>query len=157
MAWHVILFNMMLAISCGYALKLGGPPERIVGGSLLIAALVTALSLSPIASRFLDVETGVLLTDLVLLAILVVVAVRADRGWTLVLAGLQLDTVGAHFVKVINPHMIGVTYALMIAGWSYPMVILLAIGTYRHQQRLTARGYDPGWRVQDICPDASTS
>ncbi|MBW8910321.1 MAG: hypothetical protein JF564_00090 [Sphingomonas sp.] len=157
MAWHVTLFNMMLAISCGYALKLGGPPERIVGGSLLIAALATALSFSPIASRFLNVEIGVLLTDLVLLVTLVVVAIHADRGWTLVLAGLQLDTVGAHFVKAINPQLLTVTYALMIAGWSYPMVILLAIGTHRHRRRLRARGYDPSWRLQDISPDASPS
>lgn len=51
----------------------------------------------------LDVRTGVLLTDLILLGVLVAVALRADRGWTFVIAGQQLDTVGAYVVKTINP------------------------------------------------------
>lgn len=157
MIWHVMLFNVMLALSCGYALTRGGPPERIVGGSLLVAAAATALSFSPFASRFLGLETRVLAIDVILLAILTMVAVRADRGWTLVIAGLQLATVGAHVVKAITPQMIGVTYALMIAMWSYPILVVLAMGTWRHRRRLKACGYDLSWGAREICSDAPPS
>jgi len=155
MIWHVALFNALLIASCGYALWCGGPPERIVGGSLLLAALATMLSYSELAVRFRAVETGLLATDLMLLAVLVLVALRADRGWPLVLAGLQVDTVGAHIVKAIDPRMISVTYALMIAGWSYPMVILLAIGTWRHRCRLIRYGHDHSWYLR--CAHTSDS
>ena len=79
MIWHVMLFNVMLVISCGYALTRGGPPERIVGASLLVAAFATAMSFSPLASRFLDLEARVLVIDTILLIILTMVAVRAEE------------------------------------------------------------------------------
>jgi signal transduction histidine kinase len=148
MSWHVMLFNVLLVTSCGYALWRGGPPERIVGGSLVLAALTTNLSYSPVATRFQAVETGLLATDLILFAVLVGVALRADRGWPLAVAALQFDTVGAHLIKAIDVDVIKVTYALMISAWSYPMVVLLAIGTWRHRQRLAKQGSDLAWMIR---------
>ncbi len=157
MSWHVLLFNALLALSCGYALWRGGLPERIVSGALVLAALATTVSYSPVAVRFRAVELGLLATDLMLLAILVVVALRADRAWPLALAALQLDTVGAHLAKAIDGEVIEVTYALMISVWSYPMLILLAIGTWRHRRRLARHGYDLGWCAPESPVDDAAS
>jgi hypothetical protein len=145
---HILFFNALLAGSCGYALARGGPPERIVGAALLTAYAATLASYSDLASRFYTVERGVFAVDLLLLIVLVAVALRADRGWPLVLAGLQLDGVGAHLLKLLDVQMIRVAYALMIAAGSYPMVILLAIGTWRHRQRLEMRRCDRAWRIR---------
>lgn len=145
-----MLFIVLLVSSCGYALWRGGPPERIVGGSLALAALATILSYSPLAVRFQAVETGLLATDLILFAVLSGVALRADRGWPLILAGLQFDTIGAHLVKAINAGVIEVTYAVMLSAWSYPMLILLAIGTWRHRRRFTRHGYDRAWSAPAV-------
>lgn len=142
---HLVLFAALLIGSCGYALVRGGTPERIVGGALAVAALATSLALSDIQSRFMQVETGAFLVDLVLLLVLVIVALLADRCWPLLLAGLHLATVGAHFLKHFDTHMIRVTYALSVAMWSYPMLIILAVGTWRHQQRMKNIGYDRSW------------
>src|SRR3546814_2450521 len=74
-------------------------------------------------------------------AILITVALKADRGWPFLLAGLHLTTLGAHAVRMIEPSMIQVTYAVMLSMWSYPMVIALTIGTWRHRNRIEARGF----------------
>ncbi len=142
---HVIVFDALLVSACGYALWRGGSPERIVGGSLILAYVATLVSYSALANRFFGVERGVFAVDVVLLAVLIAVAIRADRAWPLVVAALQLDTVGAHVVKTFDVGMIRVTYALLIAIWSYPMLLALGFGTFRHQLRLRRDGYDLSW------------
>lgn len=142
---RLMIFLMLLIGSCGYALWRGGAPERITAAALLGAAAATVLALSEIPVRFRQVEIGVLIVDLVLLIVLVGVAVRADRAWPLVMAGLHLTAVGAHFVKFVDVQMIRVTYAVSTAIWSYPMLAVLVVGTWRHRARLTAQGHDPAW------------
>ena len=53
-------------------------------------------------------------------------------------------------VKAIDINLIGVNYAVMIAAWSYLIVDLLAIGTRRHQRRLSVHEYDDSWSIRDI-------
>ena len=111
------------------------------------ATFATATGYSALSVRFVRTESAVLATDAALLVILVGVALSAARGWPMVLAGLQLDTVGAHLVRMQDLGMSRVAYALMLAIWSYPMLILLAVGTFRHQRRLKDQGYDLAWTV----------
>lgn len=144
---HLLLFGGLLAACCLYALWRGGAPERVVGMSLLAATFGTAMGYSALPVRFLQAENMVLVIDILLLSVLVGVALRADRGWPLALAGLQLDTVGAHLVRMQDLGMSRVAYALMLAIWSYPMLVLLAIGTARHQRRLKDLGHDLAWMV----------
>jgi hypothetical protein len=145
---HLLAFWALLIGACGYALWRGGAPERIVGASLLAAAAASVVTLTELRSRFFELEVGVLVVDVVLLAVLVAVALRADRFWPLVLAGFQLNTVGAHLFKLFHVDMIRITYALMIAIWSYPMLVTLAVGTWRHRLRVEAQGYDLAWSAQ---------
>lgn len=152
---RIIIFTVLLIGSCGYALWRGGAPERIVGGALLAAFVATLATYSELAGRFDSVELGVLIVDAVLLAVLVAVALRADRGWPFLLAGLHLCSVGAHLLKFLDVNMIRVTYALMIAIWSYPMLIALAVGTHRHRLRLQRQGYDLAWSIRRTASSSS--
>lgn len=151
---RILLFTALLVGCCGYALWRGGAPERIIGAALALAFVATVLSYSELPVRFVGVETGILIVDFILLTVLVAVALRADRGWPLLLAGLHLSSVGAHLLKYLDVNMIRVTYAIMIGGWSYPMLIALAIGTRRHQLRLRRQGYDLAWSIRGT-PDES--
>lgn len=144
---HMAFFATLLLISSGYAMWRGGAPERAVGCSMVAAYVATLFSHSEFAIRFTDVELGVLTIDILLMVILMAVALKADRGWPILLAGLHLTTVGAHAVRMIEPEMIEVTYAVMLSMWSYPMVVALALGTWRHRRRLQAVGYDRDWSV----------
>jgi len=142
---RILAFNGLLAACCSYALIRGGPPERVVGGALVAGYIATLASYSGATTGFYRVENGIFAVDLVLLAVLVTVALRADRAWPFLLSALQLDTVGAHLLKLADISVIRITYAVMIAAWSYPMLIALAVGTWRHRTRLNRDGYDLAW------------
>lgn len=145
---RITIFVALLLLFCGYALWRGGAPERIAAAAMLGATFASALVRSDVDHRFIEMEMGLLLVDGLLLIVLVAIALRADRGWPLLVAGLHLVTVGTHAIKLIEPDMIRVTYAVMLAFWSYPMVITLAIGTWRHRRRLRVHGVDRAWSLR---------
>ncbi|HEV2570021.1 hypothetical protein [Sphingomonas sp.] len=132
---RVIFFNLLLLLASGYAVWRGGAPERIVGVSLLLAGLLTRLAYQPFAVRFVAVDWGVLAIDLALLAILLAVALYADRFWPLWLAAFHALGTGAHLVRGLDYRIEPVAYAILLAAWSYPMILLLVIGTARHARR----------------------
>ncbi len=142
---RVYVFAALLVVTSGYALWRGGAPERVVATGLVLAYVATVLSWSPLPSRFYGMELNVFAVDVALFALLIIVAMRADRGWPFLVAALQLDAVGAHFVKLVAPDTIRVAYALLIAIWSWPVQMLLAVGTWRHVRRMTVDGYDRSW------------
>lgn len=150
---HIMAFNALLLSSCLYALLRGGAPERIVALSLFTAYAATLRAYSAPPSRFDNVEIAVLMVDALLFCALTAVALRADRFWPLAVAGLHLATVGTHVVKFFDVNMIRVTYAVMIAMWSYPMLIILAVGTWRHQRRVKAHGHDHAWILPPVPAD----
>ncbi len=147
---HILLFDALLLATCAFALWRGGAPERIAGGAMMLAYLATLVSYGPLASRFTRVETGVLVVDLILLFVLGAVAIWADRAWPMALAALQLDTVGVHVARMLDLEMIRITYALMLAMWSYPMLVLLVAGTWRHARRCRRNGGDISWCQEEL-------
>lgn len=142
---RVVIFYLMLLGSCGYAIWRGGPPERTAGGLLIGAALLTLAVGHP--TQYSHIELGVFAIDISLLVALVWIALKADRFWPMVLAALHLDSTAIHILKLVDADLIGVTYAVMIVVWSYPMMIVLAIGTLRHQRRLAQFGEDRAWSL----------
>ena len=132
---RVAIFSALLLLASGFAVLRGGAPERIVGISLLAAFAVSLALQQPLAARFVAVEWGILAADLVLLAILVGVALFSDRFWPLWLAAFHALGTGAHMVRGLDHGIEPVAYAILLAAWSYPMILLLAIGTARHARR----------------------
>lgn len=141
---RVALFTVLLLLASGFAVLRGGAPERIVGVALLFAFVVTVALQQPMAARFVALEWGILAADALLLAILLGVALHADRFWPLWLAAFQALGTGAHLVRSLDHGIEPLAYAILLASWSYPMVLLLAVGTARHalRQRL---GHDRDW------------
>lgn len=146
---RVYLFAALLVLTSGYALWRGGAPERIVALALSSAYVATVMSWSPLPERFYGVELNVFATDCALFASLLLVALRADRAWPLLVAALQLDALGAHFVKLVAPDTIRVAYALLIAIWSWPIQMILAVATWRHSARVAASGGDRAWALPE--------
>ncbi|MBD8735331.1 hypothetical protein [Sphingomonas sp. CFBP 13706] len=120
-----------------------------MAAGLLSANVATVLSWSPLPSRFYGLELNVFVVDAALFAMLIIVALRADRGWPLLIAALQFDAVGAHLVKLVAPETIRVAYALLITVWSWPTQMLLAVGTWRHVRRVRREGNDRSWSVPE--------
>lgn len=129
------LYWSILALSCGYALLRGCANERIAASVCIVASVVSVLVLSPMSVRYASVETGELTVDLLVLAVFLVVALRSDRFWPLWISGLQLTTTLAHFLKAINFDLIPSAYGAAERFWSYPILIVIAVGTWRQHRR----------------------
>ena len=130
-----LLYWMLLTLSCGYAAIRGGRDERVVAFVCFAASIVTAFVLSPWALRYSHVESGELLVDALVLLVFTLVALRSDRFWPLWVAGLQLTTGMGHLMKGIHIDLMPQAYAAATKFWSYPILIILVIGTWRTHRR----------------------
>lgn len=145
-----LYFDAILLGSCGYAYWRGGSPERIVASIFILGVLFTRVARSNAAISFTSVEAGILLVDLSALAALLVVALRAERFWPLWVTALHAIGTAGHAVKWADPEVSRWGYAFALAFWSYPMLALLAIGTFCHRRRLARHGVDRSWSSSSL-------
>jgi len=132
------LYIALLVLSCGYALYRGGRYERLVAAVCILGTVATVIVDSPLNRMYVQVEGGALAVDLAVLAAFIIVALQSDRFWPLWVAGLQLTASTAHFLKAIDPHLIPQAYGLAVRLWSYPILIILAVGSWRAHRRMKA-------------------
>ena len=142
---RVLIFNVLLIAICGYASWRGGGPERFVAALYLVAAVTTRTAWLAGTSRYANVEWGLFAIDFLMLLALTALALKADRFWITPAASLQLIMVGIHISKMVYPGFLGWAYAVTSNFLSYPMLLLLAVGTWRHQRRSKTSGADPSW------------
>jgi hypothetical protein len=95
--------------------------------------------------RFGSVEVGVFLVDLAAFLVFLGLALRAERHWPLWVAALQAIGTAGHAAKLVDPAVIPVAYAFVLAFWVYPMLLLIVMGTWQHQRRLAKFGVDKSW------------
>lgn len=131
-----ILYWSLLILTCGYALYRGGRYERLVAVICIAATFATIAVNSPLNRMYADVEQGALLVDLAVLAAFVAVALVSDRFWPLWVAGLQLTTSIAHFLKAVDPQLVPLAYGAAVRFWGYPILLILFVGAWRHRHRL---------------------
>jgi hypothetical protein len=142
---RVLIFNIFLIGTCCYAFVRGGAPERIVAALFPAAAAISVLWGRQISDVFAKPAYGLLAVDLALLLALTAVALKANRNWTMTVAAMQLIMVSVHLIRILNPDTIRPVYTVMLALWSWPMVLLLALGTFQHRRRLKRNGRDRSW------------
>lgn len=141
-----VIFYFSLLFACwAYALLKGAAPERIGASIIGIGSILTVLAASGSAHRFASVEIGIFIVDVGCFVAFLVLALRAERYWPLWIAGLQLIGTSGHAVKLVDPEVIRRAYWFIQAFWSYPMLLLIVLGTFRHQQRLARFGADRSW------------
>ncbi|HEV2593882.1 MAG TPA: hypothetical protein VGU01_01620 [Sphingomicrobium sp.] len=128
---HQQVFELLLITSCTYAMVRGRSEERLVALVSVCATIASAFAVSPLSVRYRGVEMGLLVIDLLVLAAFVLISLRSSRFWPLWVAGLQLTSSAAHFMKAIDEHLLPVAYGTAVAMWSYPILIILAIATWR--------------------------
>jgi hypothetical protein len=128
-------FRILLALVALYAFMRGSRDERQVGFVCVAGALITHFVWSPLNQRFANVETGVMVVDLAVFAGFLWVALRSERFWPLWVAGLQLTTILGHIMKAVDTELFGRAYGAALMIWSYPIVLILAIGTWRRDKR----------------------
>lgn len=133
------LFWTLLTVVCAYAFWRGRSDERIAASVCLGASLATKFLISPMQYRYQNIETGLVAIDMLVFAGFLFIALRSQRFWPLWIAGLQLTNSMSHLLKAIDYDLMPSAYAAAAAFWSYPILIILAVGTWRTDRRNAAR------------------
>ena len=129
------LYWILLLACCGYAMWQGRRDERTVAVICLVATVASLWALPPFAQRYVGLETGVLIVDAAVLAGFLTVALRSDRFWPLWVAGFHLTGGMAHLFKGIDVGLPPQAYGAAARFWAYPILIVLAVGTWRAHRR----------------------
>jgi hypothetical protein len=146
---HVVAFHAAFLACAWYALTAGGRPER---AAMLAQAVALILTLSTrfihVSGDFASLRVWWAITDGLLLLALTLIALRADRLWPIVLAGLQLSASFVHLTKTLFPDLPASGYAVFLQMWAWPMLAVTAWGTRRHQKRVRCFGSERDWKAK---------
>ncbi len=88
------------------------------------------------------VESGAMIVDLATLTAFVTLALTSRRFWPLWVAGLQLTASTAHALKLVDASLVPFAYAAAERFWSYPILLIIALGAFRAHRRERRAG-DP--------------
>jgi len=114
---------------------------------MIIGVALTPIVANPVSRRFYGVETGVFTLDALILIAFSVIALRANRFWPMGVVMFHGMSVLGHILKMVDPHLIRIAYMMMLTFWIYPQLLLLVLGTWRHQRRRKLTGADPSWSI----------
>lgn len=131
-------FVTLLALCALYAFWAGGWPERVGASTYALSVAATHVILTAQRSRWLNVEVGVFIVDAIVFLAFVGIALRANRYWPIwVSAFLGLGVLG-HLGRLAGPDVLWWAYAVVLTIWSYPILALIALGSFLHRQRVIA-------------------
>jgi hypothetical protein len=134
---RLVLFDALLAGSCGYALLKGKSDARIVALVCIVATFASWALQRPANSSYSSIEWGVLSVDLLTFIAFTLVALRSDRFWPMWVSALQLTTIFGHLLRGIDSNLLPLAYAAALRFWSYPIQIILIVAVWRSQRRTT--------------------
>lgn len=133
---RLILYNLLLFGACGYALWRGKVDARIVALAFFVGNFATFALRTQLSGGYSRMEIGIFGVDVACLLAFTYAALISDRFWPLWVAGLQLTTSFGHVMKAVDSSLVPLAYAASLRFWGYPILIILAIGVWRSQQRL---------------------
>lgn len=125
----------------------GAGPERAVA-SVMVGILVSDRVYHLIFGNFTtltSIDYGHALIDLVAMIVLVAIALRANRMYTLWIAALQLIAFNAHLARELTQGMSPIAYLILYIGPSYFQLMVQAVGLWAHRRRLAKYGPYKSW------------
>jgi hypothetical protein len=131
---RVAVYWALLLLVLLSAFRRGDRETRIAAVICLVATILSIILVRPYAMGFRQVETWVALVDIGVLLAFVVIAMRSMRFWPLWVSGLQLTTVLAHGLRLMQPELVDLAYAAAMRFWSYPILLILAVAAWRTQR-----------------------
>ncbi len=143
---HVVAFAATFLLCTVYVISAGGMPERLAMLAQLVAFLLSIFAISFRWARFVGLPAGLVIVDLALAVALTMIALRANRHWPIVLAGMQVATIFAHLARLLSFPLPAVGYAVFVQFWGWPMLLVTVIGTYNHRVRLRRSGQESDWK-----------
>jgi hypothetical protein len=147
--WQVRGELQLLAILvvCASSWRWGAAPERAVGTTLLAIPLADLVyhALFGRGTELVGVDIGHFLIDFAAATALTLVALYANRMYTLWLGAFQLLALTSHLVREIAPQISPIAYATMQIAPSYFQIAILWLGIWQHRRRLRTFGRYRSW------------
>jgi hypothetical protein len=135
-----LLFWLMTALTCAYALLNGGRDGRWAA-SLILTASVLSLPASLYGAHFGRFEPAVFTIDLGLLIGLYIVALRSRSWWPIWMTGFHLVAVVSHLATLISPNFVANIYFAAATFWAVPISLSMMIGVaLDHRAKRAAEG-----------------
>ncbi|KPP89483.1 hypothetical protein [Erythrobacter sp. HL-111] len=148
---HRSIVQDFLAFSlCIAAFIWGGGPEKAVAATwLLLFEIATQIRRAVFGEgyRLFDVDPFLASTDLVACVAWVMIALYANRNYTLWIAGTQLLAVTAHIARALADVISPVAYATMVIAPGWAQLLLLGAGLILHVLRRREYGAYRDWRT----------
>jgi hypothetical protein len=129
-----IFWALVLSVSV-YVFRFGGREERLVASILVAAYLVTLLFYWFGESDWLKPQLGILLSDSLASALLLVVALRSKRFWPLPIVAFQILPVLTQLVSAFGENLVSYGLGVAQGAWSYLQLIVLIVATIRTRKR----------------------
>ena len=128
---RIALFIALLLSVVALAWVRGREDERFAALTCLVGTVLTNLVGQSLATRFLAFDLSSFLVDVGVLLAFLFIALRSTRFWPIWVAGLQLTATTVHLLKLINPDLLSFVFGAALAFWSYPILIVIALGAWR--------------------------
>ena len=122
-----IIYAVALTLVTVCAYLLGGRTSRIATTMYLAAQLFSMLCAGNAYHRF---ESGLMLSDLVLLGGLIWLILRTTQTWPVACGTLQLLTVLGHLARLVEPRTPRLAYAIMVQWTAWPALLVLIAGIW---------------------------
>jgi hypothetical protein len=135
---RVLIYRLLMYGICAYALVRGKTEARIVASVCLVANFATLTLRSHLVTEYSSVEVAVFVVDIICFLMFTYAALISDRFWPLWISGLQLTTSFGHVLKALDSQLVPLAYAAALRFWAYPILVILAIGTWRNHRRSMA-------------------
>lgn len=135
----VPVFFLLLILAVGiYVVGWGRAPERAGIAIIFLGSLLSGW-LAQYGRLWEAGENGIFVVDVLVLVAFIVVLAKSDRFWPLWTTAFQLVAVTTHLARFVSPNTVPLAYAIAEQVWVYPMLILLAVATFRlHRGRHVA-------------------
>lgn len=128
---RIAFFILLLVSVVALAWVRGRQDERIAALTCLLGTILTHLAGQSLATPFVTFDLAACLVDVGVLLAFLFIALRSSRYWPLWAAGLQLTATTVHLLKLINPDLLSFVFGAALAFWSYPILIVIALGAWR--------------------------
>jgi len=126
----------LLVIVCASAFWKGGREEQIAAGAVLLSVVVTVVLRDP---RWVGLQRGAFVADVLLLLALGALALRTARYWPMAAAAFQLLCVLTHVARMIDPGVRGWAYATGQVIFTQWVLITIGVGvlnTWRAERQV---------------------
>lgn len=127
----VLVFALLMAGSCGYALLRGDPSAKVVATTVILGSLLSAVLIEQTSELWQGSEPGIFVIDGIMLVIFVAIMIKSDRFWPIWTTAAQLLSVLAHMGPLLRNAHIAVPFAVSEQLWSWFILAQLAYVTWQ--------------------------